>query len=106
MDYELASNVGSWQWAASCGTDMEHFVRMFCPFAQGRKFDHEAKYIKKYLPNLENVSAKVIHDVHFSKKYPNYLTPIIDYQLSKDKSSNFFKQIKKLKNQHQTLLSK
>lgn len=106
MDYELASNVGSWQWAASCGTDMEHFIRMFCPFAQGRKFDHEAKYIKKYLPNLEHVSAKVIHNVHFSKKYPNYLTPIIDYQLSKDKSSNFFKQIKKLKNQHQTLLSK
>jgi len=50
LDYELSSNNGGWQWAASSGTDAAPYFRIFNPWAQQKKFDPELKYIKQWIP--------------------------------------------------------
>ncbi|MGZ3184494.1 MAG: cryptochrome/photolyase family protein [Telluria sp.] len=60
-DYELASNNGGWQWAASSGCDAQPYFRIFNPVTQSEKFDPEGKFIKRYLPELAGLDAKAIH---------------------------------------------
>ena len=52
LDFELASNVGSWQWAAGCGVDAAPYFRIFNPTSQQEKFDPEFKYIRKWIPEF------------------------------------------------------
>lgn len=51
LDYDLSSNNGNWQWAAGCGCDAAPYFRVFNPEEQQKKFDKEAKYIRKWLPS-------------------------------------------------------
>ena len=50
IDYDAASNIGGWQWAASTGTDAVPYFRIFNPITQGKKFDKEGTYIKQFVP--------------------------------------------------------
>lgn len=52
LDYELASNVGGWQWAAGCGCDAAPYFRVFNPTSQQEKFDKDFKYIRKWIPEF------------------------------------------------------
>jgi len=61
IDFDLAANNGGWQWAASSGCDAQPYFRIFNPVAQSEKFDPDGKFIKRYLPQLVNLSAKEIH---------------------------------------------
>lgn len=87
MDYDLASNVGGWQWSASCGTDAQPYFRIFNPFLQSIKFDSQGVYIKRYLPGLNKVSAEHIHEGSIiNMYYPDlgYPKEIVDYKTSRD----------------------
>ncbi|MBC3846717.1 deoxyribodipyrimidine photo-lyase [Winogradskyella echinorum] len=53
-DYEMASNVGNWQWVAGSGVDAAPYFRIFNPTTQIDKFDKDRKYIKKYVPEFES----------------------------------------------------
>lgn len=53
LDYDLSANNGNWQWAAGCGCDAAPYFRIFNPSEQTKKFDKEQKYIKKWLPEIE-----------------------------------------------------
>jgi deoxyribodipyrimidine photo-lyase len=55
LDFELASNNGNWQWAAGCGCDATPYFRVFNPEAQQKKFDPEAKYILKWVPEYGTI---------------------------------------------------
>lgn len=52
-DYEMASNVGNWQWVAGSGVDAAPYFRIFNPTTQIKKFDKDHKYIKKWVPEYE-----------------------------------------------------
>jgi len=52
LDFELASNVGGWQWAASTGCDAAPYFRIFNPESQRQKFDKQYQYIKKWVPEF------------------------------------------------------
>jgi deoxyribodipyrimidine photo-lyase len=78
LDYEMASNVGGWQWAAGCGTDAAPYFRIFNPDSQLKKFDPELKYIKKWVPEYTDLS-----------KYPK---PIIDHAFARERCLKIFKQ--------------
>lgn len=52
LDFELASNVGNWQWAAGCGCDAAPYFRVFNPMIQARKFDSKGEYVRKWIPEL------------------------------------------------------
>jgi deoxyribodipyrimidine photo-lyase len=56
-DGDAASNCGGWQWAAGSGTDAQPFFRIFNPVLQGRKFDPDAAYVRRWVPELANVAA-------------------------------------------------
>ncbi len=88
-DFDLASNNGGWQWAASTGCDAAPYFRVFNPYRQSERFDKEGEFIKSYLPELKNLPRKFIHDpskmslddqlkygVYLDKDYPR---PVVDY---------------------------
>ncbi|MEX2350208.1 MAG: deoxyribodipyrimidine photo-lyase [Flavobacteriaceae bacterium] len=56
LDYEMASNVGNWQWVAGCGVDAAPYFRIFNPTTQIEKFDKEKSYIKKWIPEFGSKS--------------------------------------------------
>ncbi|THU04010.1 deoxyribodipyrimidine photo-lyase [Lampropedia puyangensis] len=56
LDYELAANVGNWQWAAGCGADAAPYFRVFNPSLQAQKFDPESRYIRKWVPEYGSAS--------------------------------------------------
>lgn len=60
-DFDLAANNGGWQWAASTGCDAQPWFRIFNPVTQSGKFDPEAKFIKRYLPELAKLTAAACH---------------------------------------------
>ena len=60
-DFDLASNNGGWQWAASSGCDAQPYFRIFNPVSQSEKFDSHGKFIRKYLPVLEKLPTAALH---------------------------------------------
>lgn len=68
IDYDEAVNYGNWQWSASVGADPKP-VRIFNPLLQSEKFDTDAKFIKRYIPELEGIEPKDIHTLNLSGRY-------------------------------------
>lgn len=69
LDYELSSNVGNWQWAASTGCDAVPYFRIFNPTTQQQKFDPNLDYVKQFVPNfIENKSFTRIVEHDFARK--------------------------------------
>ena len=66
-DFDLTSNNGGWQWAASSGCDAQPYFRIFNPTSQSEKFDASGKFIRRYLPALAKLSDKAIHAPHEAK---------------------------------------
>jgi deoxyribodipyrimidine photo-lyase len=60
-DYDLASNNGGWQWAASTGCDAQPWFRIFNPVTQSQKFDQQGEFIRRYLPQLARLDANEVH---------------------------------------------
>lgn len=60
-DFELASNNGGWQWAASSGCDAQPYFRIFNPVTQSERYDPEGKFIRRYVPELAALPDKLIH---------------------------------------------
>ncbi|MGN6640438.1 MAG: cryptochrome/photolyase family protein [Mucilaginibacter sp.] len=78
LDYEQASNVGNWQWAAGSGTDAAPYFRIFNPDTQLKKFDPDLVYIKKWVPEYADES-----------KYPK---PIIDHAFARERCLKAFRE--------------
>lgn len=79
MDYELASNVGNWQWAAGTGVDAAPYFRIFNPFLQQEKFDPEYRYVTKHIPEF---------------RPDKYLPFIVDYNERRKKALRRFQLLK------------
>jgi len=76
LDFDLASNVGGWQWAAGCGTDAAPYFRIFNPIRQQERFDPERVFIRKFCPEL-GTSA-----------YPD---PIVDHAFARKRALDRYK---------------
>lgn len=62
VDADLANNSASWQWVAGCGTDAAPYFRIFNPVLQGKKFDPDGRYVRRWIPELAAMPVKHIHD--------------------------------------------
>jgi deoxyribodipyrimidine photo-lyase len=60
-DFDLSSNNGGWQWAASTGCDAQPYFRIFNPVSQSEKFDADGAFIHRYLPALAKLPTPAIH---------------------------------------------
>ncbi|MDC1151301.1 deoxyribodipyrimidine photo-lyase [Pelagibacteraceae bacterium] len=95
-DYDIASNNGNWQGISGTGVDMKPYFRDMNPWIQSFKFDVDAEYIKKWVPELKDVLARDIHswdqkynlDKYKDIKYPK---PIVDYYSQKEKMLEMYK---------------
>ena len=90
LDGDLAANNGGWQWAASTGCDPQPYFRIFNPWLQSKKFDPQGDYIKKYIPELEDVPAKELHQPLSVDGYPE---PIVDHSVQRKKRSSFMRRV-------------
>ncbi len=104
VDANLANNSASWQWVAGCGADAAPFFRIFNPVTQGKKFDPDGEYIKRFLPELVNLPVKYLFSpweapadilkqagITLGKTYPK---PIVDLALSRQRALESYKKIK------------
>lgn len=93
LDYDAASNTLSWQWSAGTGVDPQPYFRVFNPYLQSKKFDKEARYIKKWLPELLHVETKSIHDEQFllNATIKDYPRPIINHKEAKARALDYYK---------------
>jgi deoxyribodipyrimidine photo-lyase len=62
VDGDPASNNGGWQWASSVGTDPQPYFRIFNPVLQGRRFDPDGAYVRRWVPELARVLTTRIHE--------------------------------------------
>jgi deoxyribodipyrimidine photo-lyase len=61
-DADAFSNTAGWGFSSSTGPDaVPYFRAPFNPFIQSKKFDADAAYIKRWLPELADVAAADIH---------------------------------------------
>lgn len=98
-DYDIASNNGNWQGISGTGVDMKPYFRDMNPWIQSKKFDENAEYIKKWIPELRDVPSKDIHIWHEKCKEAQYKDisypcPIVDYSKQKEKMMTMYKNAK------------
>lgn len=104
IDYDSASNIGGWQWAASTGTDSVPYFRIFNPTTQSEKYDKEGDFIKRYVPELKRCTKSKIHEpsklsekeqsdfgVIIGKDYPE---PIVSHKLRRNLAIKTFEESK------------
>jgi len=96
IDYDVANNNGNWQWLSGTGVDTMPYFRTFNPWTQSEKYDPDALFIKRWIPELKDVDAKDIHNwnnEHSSKKYASvkYERPIVDFSEQRIKSIELYK---------------
>ena len=60
-DGDLANNDLGWQWSAGCGCDAQPYFRIFNPVTQGKKFDPDGDYVRRWVPELAKLDEKHIH---------------------------------------------
>jgi len=92
-DYDPAVNNGSWQWAASTGCDAQPYFRIFNPWLQQGRFDPECIYIKRWVPELKNLSAKAIHNLGEpdASRPESYPAPVVEHSVQKIMAEEMFR---------------
>ncbi len=77
LDFDLSANVGNWQWAAGSGVDAAPYFRIFNPTTQIEKFDKQHEYIKKWVPELQELT---------------YPTPMVDHKMARERCLKVYKE--------------
>ena len=96
VDADYAANNGGWQWSASTGTDAQPYFRVFNPWTQSKRFDPQATYIKRFIPELKGLSPDIIHNPDklaeclFKTDYPN---PIVDHKQARERAIQTFRAV-------------
>ena len=99
-DGDIALNNGGWQWSAGTGTDAQPWFRIFNPVSQSRKFDPEGHFVRRYIPELQNVPLRYLHapwlmpgsiqqtvGCIIGKHYPK---PIVDHDRERKKTIQLY----------------
>ena len=104
LDADLANNAASWQWVAGSGADAAPYFRIFNPMEQGRKFDPDGLYVRRWCPELARLPNAVLHapftappeilkaaGVALGKTYPR---PIVDHAEARAAALEGYKSVK------------
>jgi deoxyribodipyrimidine photo-lyase len=89
VDADLANNTQGWQWTAGSGADAAPYFRIFNPVTQGERFDPQGVYVRRWVRELANVPAPLIHqpskDAAILKK-TGYPKPMVDLKTSREQA--------------------
>ncbi|MDD2816358.1 MAG: deoxyribodipyrimidine photo-lyase [Thiotrichaceae bacterium] len=95
LDADLANNTLGWQWVAGCGADAAPYYRLFNPMLQSSKFDEAGAYIRRWIPELNNLDKHSIHAPWTAANPPrNYPAPVLDFQQSRERALAAYQQLK------------
>jgi deoxyribodipyrimidine photo-lyase len=96
VDGDPAANNGGWQWTAGTGTDAAPYFRIFNPVAQGKKFDPEGAYVRRWVPELARVPVESIHEPWRTDPVEqhragcvigqDYPAPIVDHTMARERT--------------------
>ncbi|MFN5960870.1 MAG: cryptochrome/photolyase family protein, partial [Verrucomicrobiota bacterium] len=92
-DGEIASNNGGWQWSAGTGADAAPYFRIQNPWTQAKRFDPEARYIRRWVPELaaapsDALFAPQVTGIPGARSYPR---PMLDHSEERDRTLAMFK---------------
>lgn len=76
LDYDFAANNGGWQWVAGSGCDAAPYFRIFNPELQTKKFDKDLSYIKRWVPEFQELT------------YPK---PMVDHAVARERCLQVYK---------------
>ncbi|MEO3387040.1 deoxyribodipyrimidine photo-lyase [Mesorhizobium sp. CAU 1741] len=101
VDADEASNPANWQWVAGSGADAAPYFRIFNPVLQGEKFDPEGAYVRRWVPELEQLPDKYLHKpweapekiladggIKLGDTYPR---PIVDHAKARDRALSAYR---------------
>lgn len=101
IDGDIANNLGGWQWTAGVGADPQPWFRIFNPVLQGRKFDPDGAWVRRWVPELAGLSDRWIHEpwamppeeaeragVRIGETYP---APIVDLRVGRERALAAFR---------------
>jgi deoxyribodipyrimidine photo-lyase len=101
LDADLANNTCGWQWVAGCGADAAPYFRIFNPTLQGKKFDTEGAYVRRWVPELSALPNRDLHEPHslpeatlkqlgvtLGETYP---TPVVDHKQAREAALSAWK---------------
>jgi deoxyribodipyrimidine photo-lyase len=92
VDGEIASNNGGWQWSAGTGADAAPYFRIQNPWSQTKRYDPEGLYIRKWVPELRNVSNSSLLEAPADGRpiAPGYPAPMLDHSTERDRTLDLF----------------
>ena len=96
VDGDLAANNGGWQWSAGSGTDAAPYFRIFNPVTQSQKFDPEGSFIRRWIPELADCSAKEIHAPWDHSPPKSYPARIVRHEEQRPKALAMYAALKRL----------
>ncbi|OON65817.1 cryptochrome/photolyase family protein [Hymenobacter sp. CRA2] len=76
LDYDLALNVGNWQWVAGTGVVAAPWFRVFSPDSQLKQFDPTGEYVRRWLPELGTAA---------------YPPPMVEHKFARERALAAFK---------------
>lgn len=96
VDGDFCSNNGGWQWSSSTGTDAQPYFRVFNPVEQAKRWDTDAVYQHRFLPELRSLNAEEIlslterggPDLGMNVDYP---APIVEHAMARERAIDAFK---------------
>lgn len=102
VDGDPAANNGGWQWTAGTGMDAAPYFRIFNPILQGKKYDPNGDYVRRWVPELAGVPTKYAHtpwmmppelqgqiNCLIGRDYPQ---PIVDHGFARQRALAAYKQ--------------
>jgi deoxyribodipyrimidine photo-lyase len=105
VDADLANNTLGWQWTAGCGADAAPYFRVFNPVDQGKRFDPQGDYIRRWVPELATLPDEHLHEpwkapasvlrdanVELGKTYPH---PLVDHAEARRRALDALQQMKR-----------
>jgi deoxyribodipyrimidine photo-lyase len=104
VDADLANNAASWQWVAGSGADAAPYYRIFNPVTQGEKFDPDGVYVMRWVPELRELPAGILHapwmatalelkaaGVVLGRTYPH---PVVDHAVARVRALAAYEDVK------------
>jgi deoxyribodipyrimidine photo-lyase len=97
LDGDLASNNQGWQWVAGTGTDAAPYFRVFNPVAQGKQFDPDGAYVRRWVTELGHLPGAAAHEPWrhadgYARRYPER---IVDHDVERRESLRRYDQARK-----------
>jgi deoxyribodipyrimidine photo-lyase len=104
LDGDTATNSEGWQRAAGAGTGAAPYLGILNPVLQGRMYDPDGVYVRRWLPQLAGVPAGYIHEPWSMPKDVqresgcvvgrDYPAPILDHGWARDRAIEFFGEVR------------